>query len=325
MFIDYSHESVFLNGRFSVVGKAAVATATGSSVYIAFKGEEIVLHFDVSDMQNARPHIYLSLDGGAFFESAIDNYLRVQTGDSGKHVLWVIYKGGMEIAHRWYQPLQGKLAFKGADVEEPAELPKDDRKTIEFVGDSITEGVLIDAMYAPNKNYDQQNRAFQDDVTATYAWLTAKALGLRSLHMGYGAVGITKSGCGSVPKASLSYPYCFDGHPVTYPDPDYILINHGANDAGAGAERYIAGYRELLDVIRKHRPTSRIISTCCFRGHYKAELEQLINDYNAENGTDIIFIDAGCWVPYDPIHPLRDGHKIIADHLAPILKEKLGL
>ena len=105
MFIDYKHPSVFLNGRFSEVGKAAVATATGSSIYIAFKGEELVLHFDTSDMASARPHIYLSLDGGAYFESAIDDYLRVYASDAGEHVIWIIYKGGMEIAHRWYQPL----------------------------------------------------------------------------------------------------------------------------------------------------------------------------------------------------------------------------
>lgn len=325
MFIDYKHPSVFLNGRFSELGKAAVATATGSSIYIAFKGEEIILHFDTTHMQSSRPHIYMSLDGGAFFESAIDDYLRVYASTPDEHVLWIIYKGGMEMAHRWYLPLEGKIAFKGAEVSEPAELPRDDRKTIEFVGDSITEGVLIDPSYAPNKMDDQYNRPYQDDVTATYAWLTAKALGLRSLHMGYGAVGITRSGCGSVPKAADAYPFCFDKHPVTYPDPDYILINHGANDHGAGVERYINGYRELLDVIRRLRPTSKIISTCCFRGHYKAELEAFIAQYNAENGCDILYVDASAWVPYDPIHPLRDGHRIIAENLIPILREKLGL
>ena len=325
MFIDHTHPSVFLNGRFSTVGKAAVATATGSSIYIAFKGEEIILHFDTSNLQSARPHIYMSLDKGAYIESAIDDYLRVYANDPGEHVLWIIYKGGMEVAHRWYQPLQGKLAFIGAEVSEPAELPKDNRKTIEFVGDSITEGVLIDADYAPNKNDGQLNRAFQDDVTATYAWLTAKALGLRSLHMGYGAVGITKSGCGSVPRAALAYPFCFDGHPVKYEAPDYILINHGANDRNAGAEKYIEGYRQLLDVIRSLRPTSKIISTCCFRGYYKEELEAFINEYNAENGCDIIYIAASGWIPYDPLHPLRDGHKAVAENLVPILKEKLGL
>lgn len=47
---------------------------------------------------------------------------------------------------------------------------------IEFVGDSITEGVLIDAECTIFTN-DQLNRPFEDDVTATYAWLTAEALG----------------------------------------------------------------------------------------------------------------------------------------------------
>ena len=47
--------------------------------------------------------------------------------------------------------------------------------------------------------------------------------------------------------------------------------------------------------------------------------------YNEENGDDIFFVDATLWVPLAPLHPLRDGHKIIAEKLTAILKEKLGL
>ena len=76
-------------------------------------------------------------------------------------------------------------------MENPAELPADERKTIEFVGDSITEGVLIDVdFYDKDSDFissqDQNNRCYQDDVCATYAWQTAEALNLRPIFMGYG-------------------------------------------------------------------------------------------------------------------------------------------
>ena len=38
---------------------------------------------------------------------------------------------------------------------------------------------------------------------------------------------------------------------------------------------------------------------------------------------NIIFINSTGWVPLEPLHPLRDGHRIIAENLVPILKEKL--
>jgi putative glutamine amidotransferase len=38
----------------------------------------------------------------------------------------------------------------------------------------------------------QEQRPFHDDVTATYAYLAAEALGLEPYIMGYGAVGVTR-------------------------------------------------------------------------------------------------------------------------------------
>ena len=51
----------------------------------------------------------------------------------------------------------------------------------------------------------------------------------------------------------------------------------------------------------------------------------MLAEYNAEHGDDIVFVDATLWVPLEPLHPLRDGHRIIADKLVPVLKKELGL
>lgn len=322
MFIPYTSESVRFTGRFAEYDNAMTATAAGSCIEIAYTGDMCVLHFNIDTNIFPFPHLWIQVDGGVKTEVPLDRFLRIQAGE-GTHAVKITYKGGKEILNRWYHPLQGKISFEGFDADAPAVLPEDNRKTIELVGDSITEGVLIDDYRYYDE--DQTNRVYEDDATATYAYLTAEALGLRTLHMGYGAVGATRSGCGAVPKAAEAYPYCFDGAPVTYGHPDYIMINHGANDRGASEEVYIREYRGLLDVIRAAHPDARIICVSAFCGAYPLALEKLITEYNAEHGDDIVFVDATLWVPLEPLHPLRDGHRIIADKLVPVLKKELGL
>lgn len=321
MFFDYKSPSIRYTGRFAEYNNAMTATAAGSEFEIAFSGDFIRLEFDINTNEAPMPHLWISLDGNGKFEVPLDKYIRVDA-PCGEHILKVIYKGGKEVQPRFFHPLVGKISFKGFEAENSGVLPEDNRKTIEFVGDSITEGVLIDAFLVGSSDEDQNNRPYQDDATATYAALLAKALDLKELHMGYGAVGVTKGGCGGVPKAAEAYPFCFENAPVTYDSPDYILINHGANDSWAGdEENYILEYKNLLDVIIKKNPTSKIICLSAFLGVWPNGLKQMIEDYNRKHGTDIAFIDSTGWIPKDPLHPLRDGHKTVAEHLIPIVKE----
>ncbi len=329
MFIPYDSEAIRFTGRFAKDSDnftgivAMTATAPGSYIELAFKGEMCVLRFNIDYNVHPMPHLWIQVDGGVKVESPVTRFLRIQAGE-GEHIVKITYKSCRENHHRWFRPVGGKISFEGFDADAPGVLPPDDRKTIEFVGDSITEGVLIDDGYGYYP-YDQDNRSFKDDATATYAALTAEALNLRPLTMGYGAVGVTHSGQGAVPKAAEAYPYCYDGAPVTYDHPDYILINHGANDRYYPEEVYIREYRAFLDLVRSTHPDAKIISVSAFCGAHPEALGKLIADYNKENDDDILFIDATLWVPIDPLHPLRDGHKIIADKLTAILKKELGL
>ena len=329
MNVPYTHESIRLTGRWDTRDpRVATATATGSYIEFAFRGRMALARFDVLTNATPRLHLWVSLDGGDMIETPIDSYLRVIAKEEGEHVCRIIYKGGTEQDRRWYEPLTGKVSFVGVQTETPLPIPADPRKTIEFVGDSITEGVLIDVdFYAEHGEaypLDQHNRCYQDDVCATYAWQTAEALDLRPIFMGYGAVGTTKKGCGDVPAAPESYPFNFDGSPITRETPDYILINHGANDASKPVELYLEKYEELLDVIRSMNPTSRIISFSAFCGAHHEELGRMIEVYNRKNGCKVHFIDSDGWIPKKPLHPLRDGHSTVAKNLIPILKEIIG-
>lgn len=321
MNIPYTHESIRLTGRWDVRDPAcAIATTTGAYIEAAFEGDMILFRFDVVANASPRLHLWIQLDDGDLFETPIDSHIRVCAKTNGHHVCRVIYKGGSEKDRRWYAPLTGKVTFLGVQTETPVPIAPDERPIIEFVGDSITEGVLIDTDFLdpadPIETYvEEKYRCYQDDACATYAWRTAQALNLRPIVMGYGAVGVTRAGCGLVPPAPEAYPYNFDGSPISHAGkPRYILINHGANDR-KNKDRYVACYEQLLDVIRKHNPDARLIVLSPFCGAFQSELEELVRTYREKTGADIHFINGGNWIPAEPLHPLRDGHRTVAEHL----------
>lgn len=336
MFIPWNDpDSVRLTGRWSNIpadyhenhiftqpsSQFTTTTAPGSYFELAFKGRCVRLRFDLGYLGQPFPHLWVQIDNGSRVEVPVDRFLRIEAESDGVHKLTVLYKGGMEMLPRWHQPLMGAISFIGAEVEEKAVLEPDPRKIIEFLGDSITEGVLTDADYSsePANLIDQFNRPYQDDNTATYASLTAKALNLRAMFQAYGAIGLTRSGCGSVPRAGEIYPYVFDGVPYTGPKPDIILINHGANDRGASADEYLARYAELLELILSGNPEASIICLSAFCGAFDRELGEFCKNWNLTHSHVVHFISSAGWVPLEPLHPLREGHRIIAEHLIPLL------
>lgn len=328
MNIPYTHESIRLTGRWDRRDpKVAVTTTTGAYIEFAFEGNMALAHFDV--FQNAEPrlHLWVQIDGGDMIETVIDNHLRIIAKNEGKHICRIIYKGGTENDRRWYAPLTGKVSFVGVQTEKPIPIPADKRPVIEFVGDSITEGVLIDMDFAYDGellSYNgQDQRVFLDDVCATYAWRTAEALNLRPVFMGYGAVGVTRSGMGEVPEAPVSYNFNFDGSPITHAPSDYVMINHGANDQRKDPAVYLAKYAELLDRVRAYNPNATVISLSAFCGAFHKELGEMIAQYNQKNGCHVHYIDSNGWIPVEPLHPLRDGHATVAANLIPIVKEIL--
>lgn len=328
MVVPYSHESIRLTGRWKQCAECAMTTAPGAYLEFAFSGNMAVARFDTSINQTPYLHLWIQIDGGDMVEATLDRYIRIKTRTAGLHTCRIIFKGGLEQTGRWYAPLTGAVRFLGVQTEHPTHIPPDSRSVMEIIGDSITEGVLIDTDYCEENHaayeMDSLNRPYQDDVCATWGWLTATALGYRPLIMGYGGVGIMHMGCGRVPPAPDSYPYFFDGNPLErLPIADIIVINHGANDRGCPADMYRTGYMHLLDEVRARSPKAEVFAVSAFCGSQKDTLEALIAEYNAGNKCHVHFINASEWIPPEPIHPHRDGHHIIAAHLTPLMRSIL--
>ena len=330
MFVPYTHESIRLTGRWDKTDPTrALATATGSYIEFSFEGDMAVARFDTDINATPLLHLWIQIDGGNMTEAPIDRYIRIRAAKKGPHTVRIIYKSGREQCGRWFAPMTGAVIFLGVQTEKPVAIAPDDRPTIEFVGDSITEGVLIDVDYFEGgrdfTEVTELRRSYQDDVCATYAWLTAQKLNLRPIFMGYGAVGATKSGCGMVPAAPESYPYNFDGSPITHAPSDFVVINHGANDRRFPAELYRECYEKLLDQVILRNPNATVVALSAFCGGHRDVFAEMIPAYNASHGTNVIHVNGADWIPPEPLHPLRDGHKTVAENLAPILRELFHL
>lgn len=330
MFFTASNENIRYTGRFGrttawTPNDNMTAVAPGSYFEFSFKGLTAVMQFDVDLSYDPHGHVYIEVDNGVRIEATIEKYIRISSKDEGPHYVKVIYKSTVEQMNRWFQPLNNKLALQGIECDELIPLAPDDRKTIEIIGDSITEGVLTDSEKVHTA--DQKNRPWQDDVTATYGWLLAEAVNLRPYFMGFGATSLHHGGCGCVPKASEQYPMNFFECPRTFPSCDYILINHGANDRASGNRPradYLDNYGEFLKLLREKNPDSTIVILSPFCGAMDEVLPDFVKQWNSENNDDVKYISSHGWVPLNPLHPTREGHAIIGSHLVEEWK-KLGI
>lgn len=322
MFFEFKDCSVRSIGRWARLKNSLITTAPGSKLEIAFRGDIITLYFDMKNNEFPYPHLWLSVDGGPFFESTLEYFIRVKCSGTSNHLLTVVYKGGQEITNRWYGNLIGKIEFLGYEAEDRATLPEVNKKTIEFVGDSITEGVLVDVDYKPFPDEDHPNRPYQHDALGTYAAVAAELLELEPTFSGYGGVGATRGGGGQVPPAAQMYPYYFDGCPTNYKSCDYIVVNIGTNDR-YNVDIFSEKYYELLEVIVKRNPTSKIIAMIPFMGVLRDQIKDTVNKFNKEYNTDISLVDTEGWIPSVIMHPDRRWHHKAGEKLAKVLKEIL--
>lgn len=126
------------------------------------------------------------------------------------------------------------------------------------------------------------------------------------------------------PSAPEAYPYCFAGVPVSYENVDYVLINHGTNDRHEEyRQRFLDGYERLLQEVYKRHPHACVIVMVPFCGAFRESLQALVETWR-QHGRRMLFVDTEGWLPAEPLHPDRCGHRIAAEKLAAQLSEALG-
>ncbi|MFL6126004.1 SGNH/GDSL hydrolase family protein [Actinophytocola sp.] len=313
-----NHPDIRYQGRWGSLGDAMVTVNSGSRAMLRFTGQHVAVTFDQSTVTHP-PQVYVRVDRGAPVLYIVDGNRIDLTVRPGAHTLEIVVKDVDERANRWNPPLRSGVLLTGFRLDTGARTlppPPDDRR-IEFLGDSITQGVRA---VGPEIGVDGS------DATKDYAGLTGQALHADFRQVGFGAQGIVRPGGGEVPPAAQALPFNFAGSPV---DPSYVpravVVNQGTNDALAAVDPVVfqAAYKDYLRDIRARWPAVWIFAMRPLGGYFAQEIAA------AAAGDDhIVYVDTTGWLTAsdftDGLHPTYAGHLRVAHRLVPILARRLG-
>lgn len=117
---------------------------------------------------------------------------------------------------------------------------------------------------------------------------------------------------------------------------DIFVLELGANDGlrGIPVRETSQNLQEIIDVVKKHHPEAKIVLAgmeipAIFPGRYAAEFRVLFRELALKNNLTFIpfLLEGVVGVPHlnlpDHFHPNTEGHKMIAKHVWPFLKEVL--
>ncbi|MET9973073.1 SGNH/GDSL hydrolase family protein, partial [Streptomyces sp. NPDC006356] len=187
----------------------------------------------------------------------------------------------------------------------------------EFVGDSITVGTTT-----------------SQNARTAYGWLIGERLGAEHTQVAQGGACLVATADGCV---GLEQQFGRLNPNATTPDWDFsryqadaVVINLGTNDVGHGVSstQFQSAYGSLLRKVRAAYPRAWIFALETFRGRYVPQTEAAVKTAVADGDTRLSFVDTTGWLGSgdltDSVHPNDQGHRVIADRLAPVIAARIG-
>ncbi|WP_231500079.1 RICIN domain-containing protein [Saccharothrix sp. NRRL B-16314] len=295
-------------GRWNYGNPAAyVSEWAGAYVVVGFTGRTVKLR------QRNAIDFYVSIDGGpdvSYVNRSGTVDLTPTPLASGNHTLRVSYR---PIAGSY----RGDAVFQGVELDAGATTfaPAVPSRVVEFVGDSITVG----------------QQSSKQALTA-YGWLVGERLGTGHTQIAVGGACLVSAADGCI---GMSDRFLRTGLQADATNWDFsryradvVVINLGTNDVGhsvTGAQ-FQSAYVTLLRRAREKYPTATVLAMQTFRKRYIPETQAAVQ---AVNDPKIRFVDTTGWIvestdTTDNVHPNDQGHRKIADRLAPIVSAALG-
>jgi lysophospholipase L1-like esterase len=321
-------DSLVFSGRWDLrAPDRAITVNSGSYVHAAFSGTSLNAKFDTAANKAPMPTIAWQIDGGDWQEAEIAPDVSLASGlTDGSHTVWLMIRGIDENQSRWTQPLIGSVTFLGFTLSAtgkmlpPLDAWKNPKLKVEFLGDSITEGVLVQA---GGKGPDKATWSWQTDATHSYACLTAIALSADWRQVGFGATGLAHGGSGGAKGALDSFDYFYADCPRDDWQPDLVVINQGTNDGGMPPDKYEPLYAQYLALIRKAYPKAKIAALEPFAGSQGASIKKAVDEAKAQGDLAVYYIDSTGWYKEHALHPNAASSVGLADHLASALKTQV--
>jgi lysophospholipase L1-like esterase len=317
--IDPSDRRLQYRGRWSVRDGRALAVNTGSQIQASFSGDRLALRFDAV-YPHEPPQLWVRLDEHPWQQVEVAPEIELAPSPPHtSHVLRLVFKGAREWDNRWKAPLQTAVALtgiglaEGGTLREPPPLPA---LRIEFLGDSITEGVLLHRLDRPFPEAWPERA----DGRLGYAFQTGERLGADTRVVGFGRQGVTIEGNGGVPPAPDAFAWVCGGVPTDGWKPHLVVINQGTNDGSVPSDRFRPAYDRYLSLIRAAYPAAHLILLRPFNGAHADDIRALVEQRVAVGDARLHFVDTTGWLDAtidttDGVHPDAMGHRKAAQRL----------
>lgn len=304
----------------------AITVNSGSHVIARFDASSIIARFDLTRNKAPMPTIAWKFDDDAQWRES-EIAASVELGKDlkpGPHTLMLVVRGLDEHQPRWAEPLTASVTFMGFELSENGkflEPPPEPKLKIEFLGDSITEGVLVH-----QKQPGRQTWAWQTDGLQAWPAQTALKIGAAWRQVGFGAVGVTKPGSGGAPPAPESFDWFFQGSPRDNWQPTLVVINHGTNDFRASSEQFRPAYARYLARIRKAYPQAKILAMRPFAGTHADDIRAEVKARRDNGDKRIDFVDTTGWLKRDDftdgVHPNAGAGSKVAERLSKVIRDE---
>lgn len=302
-------ETIHFYGRWNRLADRAITVNTGSHVVAAFTGTGVSARFDTSLNQAPNPTLAWRIDAGDWQEGELAAKLPLASGlPAGAHQVMLMVRGFNEYQTRWTPPLISSVTFLGLDVTGGAlqASPRPVRPKIEFLGDSITEGLYIWTTYN-----GQTTVPWRADARRSWASQTAQTLGAEWRQVGFGGQGLLKGGSSGVPPANDTVNWIYQGVPRDGWQADVVVVNQGTNDGGASATTFRPAYTTFIGTVRAAYPGAKIAAMRPYNGAHAAEIQAEVNARRAAGDSRIFYVDTSGWLGNgdftDGVHPNDQG------------------
>lgn len=317
----------------------AVTVNSGSYIRARFSGTSLRASFDVSvnqpapilngDGRGSFPTIAWRIDKDEWREAEVAPTVELADGlAKGRHTVMLMVRGLDEHQSRWTPPLVASITFTGFGLgpdgmlEEPLPQWQEPALSIEFLGDSITEGVVVNEGRAGVVEGIPFSWPWLCDARLSYAGQTAMTLGAEWRQVGFGATGLALAGSGGVPGALDSFNYFYADCPRDAWQPDVVIVNQGTNEGSIPADEYQLLYARYLAMIRKAYPQAKIVALRPFNGGQEASIQAVTEACRAAGDDNVYYIDTTGWYS-GPLHPNIPDSAALAEKLVNALKAKV--
>ncbi len=300
----------------------AITVNSGSYVYTRFSGAWIAAHFDISLNQAPFPTLAWRIDDQPWQEADLSKMVLLGHGLApGVHRVQLMVRGLDEHQSRWNHPLFARVTLTGFSIADGGKFHKPlsewvhPKLTIEFLGDSITEGVIVQEGHAGVDPGMPFTWPWLSDARMSYVGRTAALLGADYRQVGFGATGLMLVGSGDAPGAIDAFNAFYAGCPRDSWQPHIVVVNQGTNEPGIPGPKYTEHYVHYLGMIRAAYRNAMIVGLCPFNGTHRDDIRNAVNKRVSLGDKRVVFIDTAGW--YDgPLHPNIEGSALLGEKLA---------